>query len=67
MRSDHGREYTSNDMIEFYQEHRIVYKVTAPYTFQSNGATERKNRTLMDMVNYVLLYSGVPENLWGVA
>ena len=50
-------------MIEFYQEHGIIHEVTVPYTLESNGVTERKNRTLMDMVNCMLLSSGAPENL----
>jgi len=62
LRSDHVGKYTSNDMKEFCQEHDIIHEVTAPYTPQSNGIAERKNRTLMDMVNYMLLSSGTPEN-----
>ena len=47
LRSDSGGEYTSNDMTKFCQEHGIIHEVTAPYTPQSNGVAERKNRTLM--------------------
>ena len=54
-------------MTEFCQEHGIIHEVTAPYTPQSNGVAERKNKTLMDMVNCMLLSSGAPENLWGEA
>jgi len=52
-------------MTEFCQEHNIIHEVTPLYTPQSNGIAERNNRTLMDMVNYMLLNSGAPENLWG--
>ena len=51
-------------MSGFCQEHDIIHEVTAPYTLQSNGVAERKNRTLMDMVNCMLLSSGASENLW---
>ena len=54
-------------MTKFCQEHDIIHEVTAPYTSQSNSVTERKNKTLMDMVNCMLLSSGAPENLWGEA
>jgi len=37
--------------------------MTANYTPQSNGVAERMKRTLMDMVNSILINSGVPENL----
>ena len=58
LRSDRGREYTSNNMTEFCQEHGIIHEVVAPYTPQSNGVAERKNKILMDMVNCMLLSSG---------
>jgi len=51
-------------MTEFCQKHDIIHEVTTPYTPQSNGAAERKNRTLMDMVNCMLLSLSIPENLW---
>jgi len=52
-------------MTEFFQEHDIIHEVTARYTLQSNCVAERKNRTLIDMMNCMLLSS--PENLWGEA
>jgi len=67
LRSDRGGEYTLNDMSGLCQEHGIIHEVIAPYTAQSNGVTERKNRTLMDMMDCMLLSSGAPENLWGEA
>jgi len=56
-------EYTSNNMSGFCQESNIIHEVTAPYTPQSNDVAERKNRILMDMLNYMLLSSGVSKNL----
>jgi hypothetical protein len=41
--------------------------MTAPYTPQHNGLAERKNRTLVDMVNAMLLNAKLPNNLWGEA
>ena len=52
-------------MTEYCQERVIIHEVTALYTLQSNGIAERKNKILMDMVNYMLLSSGAPENLLG--
>jgi transposase InsO family protein len=31
---------------------------------QQNGVAERRNRTLMDMVRYMLSYSTLPISLW---
>ena len=67
LRSDRGGEYMDNDFTQFCQEHGIIHEVTAPYTPQSNGVAERKNRTLLDMINCMLVSSGAPENLWGEA
>jgi len=39
----------------------------ALYTPQNNGLVERKNRTLVDMVNAMLLNAKLPNNLWGEA
>nr|GEW88927.1 zinc finger, CCHC-type [Tanacetum cinerariifolium] len=38
-----------------------------PYTPQQNGAAERKNRALKEMVNSMLSYSGLSEGFWGEA
>ena len=46
------------------QQYDIIHEVTAPYTPQSNGVAEQNNRTLMEIVNYMLLSLGIPENLW---
>nr|GEW15052.1 zinc finger, CCHC-type [Tanacetum cinerariifolium] len=43
----------------------IIHETTTPYTPQQNGVTERKNRALKEMVNYMLSYSGLSEGFWG--
>nr|KAJ0198596.1 hypothetical protein LSAT_V11C700365700 [Lactuca sativa] len=40
---------------------KIIHQTTAPYTPQQNGVAERKNRTLKEMVNSMLSYSGLSE------
>ena len=32
--------------------------------FKSNGVVEHKNRTLKEMMNVILISSGLPQNLW---
>lgn len=41
--------------------------MTSPYSPQSNGVAERKNRALLDMMNAMLLSTELPDNLWGEA
>ena len=59
IRSDRGGEYESPFM-EFCSEHGIIHQTTAPYSPQSNGIAERKNGTLKEMMNAMLISSGLP-------
>ena len=64
MRSDRGGEYELKQFNEFC-EHGIIHETTPPYSPESNGVVERKNRTLKNMMNAILISSGAPPNLWG--
>jgi transposase InsO family protein len=59
VRTDHGGEYFLNLFTLFYEEHRIIHERTPPYSPHSNGVAERKNRTLIDLVNTMLDTSGL--------
>ena len=65
LRSDRGGEYLSNEFVETYKTLGIIHEITTPYSPQQNGVAERKNRTLVEMVNSTLNSSGLPKNLWG--
>jgi hypothetical protein len=64
-RSNRGGEYFSNEFDLFYVEHDIMHERTPPYSSQSNGAAERKNRTLTDLVNSMLKIAGLSNAWWG--
>ena len=63
IRSDRGGEYKF-PFEEICTEFCIVHQMTAPYTPQSNGVTERKNWSLKETLNALLNSSGLPQNLW---
>ena len=65
LRSDRGGEYFSNVFDEFCEEHGIIHERTPPYSPQSNGVAERKNRTLTDLVNAMLDTAGLSKAWWG--
>ena len=44
----------SNRYSAFCHENGIIHEMTPPYSPQSNGIAERKNRTLSDLVNAML-------------
>ena len=66
LRSDRGGEYES-PFVDLCTQHGIIHETTAPYSPQSNGVAERKNRTLKEMMNAMLISSGLPQNMWGEA
>ena len=63
-RTDRGGEFY--DPI-YFQGVGIIHETTAPYTPQQNGVAERKNRTLKEMVNSMLSYSGLSNGFRGEA
>ena len=63
LRSDRGGKYFPNDFSKFCEEYGIIHQSSAPYTPQENGLAERKNRTLVDMVNAMILSAELPFNL----
>ena len=65
LKSDRGREYESNKFSESCAKFGIIHQATVPYTLQQNGIVERKHRSLKEMVNYMLVSSRAPQNLWG--
>jgi hypothetical protein len=64
LRSDRGGEYTSHDFNEFCNTQGIKRQLTAAYTPQQNGVSERKNRTLLNIVISLLSCKNVPKRFW---
>ncbi|GJS53216.1 zinc finger, CCHC-type containing protein [Tanacetum coccineum] len=51
----------------YFQSVGTIHEMTAPYTPQQNGISERKNRILKEMVDSMLSYSGLSQGFWGEA
>ena len=64
LRSDRGVEYESS-FVDFCAQHGIIHETTTPYSPLSNGVAERKNCTLKEMMNAMLISSGLLQNIWG--
>ena len=64
LRTDRGGEYFDPS---YFKSIGIIHETTPPYTPQSNGVAERKNRTLKEMVNSMLSNSGLSDGFWGEA
>ena len=66
VRSDKEGEYVM--MNDYYVKKCIIHEVTPPYSLESNGVAKRKkNRTLKEIMNAMLVSSLTPDNLWDKA
>nr|GEV45616.1 hypothetical protein [Tanacetum cinerariifolium] len=64
LRFDHGGEYMSQEFLDHLKDHRIIAHRTPPYTPQHNGLSERRNRTLLDMVRSMMSQTTLPKSFW---
>ena len=67
LRSDRVGEYLSTEFTQFLKDHGILSQWTPPYTPQLNGVSERRNRTLLDMVRSMMSFADLPISFWGYA
>ncbi|GKB61220.1 zinc finger, CCHC-type containing protein [Tanacetum coccineum] len=67
LRSDRGGEYMSQEFLDHLKEHGIIAYRTPPYTPQHNGVSERRNRTLLDMVHFMMSQTTLLKSFWDYA
>ncbi|GJT50890.1 putative ribonuclease H-like domain-containing protein [Tanacetum coccineum] len=67
IRSDRGGEYISQEFKDYLKANGIVQQLTPPYTPQHNGVSERRNRTLLDMVRSMMNLTTFPLSFWDYA
>nr|GFB39536.1 hypothetical protein [Tanacetum cinerariifolium] len=66
-RSDRGGEYMSQKFLDHLKDHGIIALRTPPYTPQHNGVSERRNKTLLDMVRSMMSQTTLPKSFWDYA
>ncbi|GJU56616.1 retrotransposon protein, putative, ty1-copia subclass [Tanacetum coccineum] len=66
-RSDRGGEYMSQEFLDHLKEHGIIAHRTPPYTPQHNDVSERRNRTLLDMVRSMMSQTTLLKSFWDYA
>ena len=64
IRSDNGREFTSNEFKELCKESGIKRELSTFYNPQQNGLAERNNRTIMEAARAMLHDEDIPMHLW---
>ena len=67
LRSDHEDEYLSYEFGLHLKQCEIVSQLTPSGTPQCNGVSERRNRTLLDMVRSMMSLISLPLLFWGYA
>src|SRR5215216_4370984 len=67
LRSDRAGEYLSYEFGLHLKNCGIVSQFTPPETPQRNGVSERRNRTLLDMVRSMMSLTDLPLSFWGYA
>nr|GEW05814.1 hypothetical protein [Tanacetum cinerariifolium] len=60
-------EYMSQEFLDHLKDHGIIAHRTPPYTPQHNGVSERRNRTLLDMVRSMMSQITLPKSFWDYA
>ena len=65
LKSDRGGEYFPQEFTNYCEENGLIHQRSALYTPQQNGVVERKNRTLVDMLNAMIISARLSFNLWG--
>ena len=67
IRTDRGGEYQVKGLESFFKRNGIEHQTTAWYSPQQNGIAERKNRSLTEMAQCMLIDADLANQFWGEA
>ena len=62
--TDNGGEYMSRDFSDFCLSQGITRELPPPYNPERNGIAERRNRSLLDITQCLLINRALPGHLW---
>ncbi|GJW03382.1 retrovirus-related pol polyprotein from transposon TNT 1-94 [Tanacetum coccineum] len=65
IRTDNGTEFKNATLKAHYEKLGIMQQFSIARTPQQNGVVERRNRTLVEAARIMLIFSKLPEFLWG--
>ncbi|TYK18765.1 gag/pol protein [Cucumis melo var. makuwa] len=60
-------EMNKSDSFEKFKEYKAEVENESASTPQQNGVSERRNRTLLDMVRSMMSFAQLPNSFWGYA
>ncbi|KAI3518344.1 hypothetical protein L1887_06964 [Cichorium endivia] len=61
---DNGGEFDNDHFRDFCDTHGIVFRFSCPHTSPQNGKSERKLRTLNNIVRTLLAHASIPPSFW---
>ena len=67
LRTDGGGEYTSQAFLDYLRSEGIEKETMTPYTPQSNGMSERTNRTIIETAKAIMSKVSSPKHYWAEA
>ena len=67
IRADNGTEFAGGKFAEIIAKEGISIDFAPPYTPKLNGTAERFNKTIQNKIRALMIDSGIPGTMWGLA
>eukprot|EP00644_Phytophthora_capsici_P018847 jgi/Phyca11/132922/e_gw1.264.5.1 len=67
MRHDGAKEFATNSLKKFYDDHGIEVQPTVRYAHQTNATAERANRTIVTIGRSMLHFARLDKRFWAEA
>lgn len=61
---DNGREFENDPFKQFCQKYGMHFRFSCPYTSPQNGKSERKIKTINNVVRTLLCHASMPPSFW---